>query len=116
RSLAVAEATPFTGPWLDALVRLHEALCSVVHLPPAPDDSWWGEQRLACNEALAEAAADTPEGSVRFPPARYRSVEGLTRHDIPIELPRRSGQVLACVRAWSRIDGSVNPGRVIYAS
>ncbi|GIH72504.1 hypothetical protein [Sphaerimonospora thailandensis] len=116
RSRAVTEAVPFTGPWLDALVRLHEALCSVVHLPPAPDDTWWGERRLTCNEALAAGADLTPGGSVKFPPARYAAAAGLTRQDISLQLPRRSGQVLVCVKAWSRVDGDVNPGRVIYAS
>ncbi|GIH25917.1 hypothetical protein Aph01nite_42270 [Acrocarpospora phusangensis] len=115
RQHAAAGAEPYTAEWLDALVRLHEAVCSAVHLPPAPDDSWWGERRTACHQALAAAARATPDGSVKFPPARYKGVGDLTRQDIAIQLPQRSGQVLACVKAWSRIGGAESQGRVIYA-
>nr|WP_062336333.1 hypothetical protein [Herbidospora sakaeratensis] len=112
----VAGRQKHSGPWLESVVRLHEALCSVVHLPPAPEDSWWGEWRIACNDALSDAALDSGAGTVKFPPGRYRSVDDLTRHDIAIHYPERPGQVLACVRAWSSVHGIETPGRVIYAS
>ncbi|WP_062439382.1 hypothetical protein [Herbidospora daliensis] len=112
----VAGRPRHSGPWLESVVRLHEALCSVVHLPPAPEDSWWGEWRIACNDALSDAALDSGAGTVKFPPGRYRSAGDLTRHDIAIHYPERPGQVLACVRAWSSVHGIETPGRVIYAS
>ncbi|WP_062343982.1 hypothetical protein [Herbidospora yilanensis] len=112
----VASQRRHSGPWLESVVRLHEALCSVVHLPPAPEDSWWGEWRAACNDALSDAALDSGAGTVKFPPGRYRSADDLTRHDIAIHYPERPGQVLACVRAWSSVHGIETPGRVIYAS
>lgn len=112
----VADQSAHTGAWLEAVVRLHEALCSVVHLPPASGDSWWGEWRGACNEALSDAAYDSGAGTVKFPPDRYRSADDLTRHDIAIRFPPRAGLVLACVRAWSSVGGVETPGRVIYAT
>ncbi len=116
----VAGRPRHSGPWLESVVRLHEALCSVVHLPPAPEDSWWGEWRTACNDALSDAALDSGAGTVKFPPGRYRSVDDLTHHDIAIHYPERPGQVLACVRAWSsactgsrRRDGSSMPAELV---
>lgn len=112
----VAARRRHSGPWLESVVRLHEALCSVVHLPPAPEDSWWGEWRAACNDALSDAALDSGAGTVKFPPGRYRAADDLTRHDIAVHYPDRPGQVLACVRAWSSVHGVETPGRVVYAS
>ncbi|MET7424255.1 hypothetical protein [Dactylosporangium sp. NPDC005555] len=101
---------------LECLVRLHEAVTSVVHLPPAADVSWWGRLRVRAHTAIRDAAAELGPGLVKLPPAGFDSARALTAHDIPLRIPEVSGMVLACVRVWSRVHDTECPGRVIYGS
>lgn len=109
---SVAEGSP---SWLEAAVDLHEAVCSVVHLPPAPEDSWWGLLRSEAHQLIA-AAGQLSGNGVRIPADRYAMLGELTRpdQDIPLKVGGRGGRVLACVRVWSRAGGTDRPGRVIY--
>ncbi|MGI5241680.1 hypothetical protein [Dactylosporangium sp. CA-139066] len=116
RAAAVAAADPSTQEWLEHLVRAHEAVSSVVHSPPAHDDSWWGRLRTQGHTLVRDAAAPFGPGLVKLPSATFVSARALTEHDIPLKVPTRSGMVLACVRLWSNIGGTERPGRVIYAS
>ncbi|MEV4512680.1 hypothetical protein AB0K00_27380 [Dactylosporangium sp. NPDC049525] len=116
RITALIDAAPGTSHWLECMVRLHEAVSSVVHLPPATDVSWWGRLRMHAHTILRDAAAQLGPGLVKLPPNRFAAARALTAHDIPLKLPDSSGMVLACVRVWSKIDDTENPGRVIYGS
>ena len=116
RTLALVRAQPGTPEWLERMVRVHEAVSSVVHIPPAPEGSWWGQLRLRGHALIRDAANTVSPGLVKLPPARYATALALTEHNIPLKLPESSGQVVACVKVWSRIHDTENPGRVIYGS
>ncbi|BEL04027.1 hypothetical protein Q0Z83_022180 [Actinoplanes sichuanensis] len=116
RVAAVAAARAYTDDWLESLVRAHEAVVSVVHVPPAPDGSWWGGLRLQAHTLVRDGAGLVATGQVKLPPARFTAARALTDHDIPLKVPESTGMVLACVRVWSRIHDTESPGRVIYAS
>jgi hypothetical protein len=105
---------------LRAALAVDEALCSVVHLPPAAPGSWWAEvaetsQRtvLALRRRVQGAGADVDVKALA--PAAYRDARQHTGgNDIPLDAGGRKGQVLAGLRLWARIDGRELPGRVVY--
>jgi hypothetical protein len=97
---------------LEAAVDLHEAVCSVVHLPPAPEDSWWGRLRGEAHQLVATAGRSRqrhdPRRSVRIGRRPYP-----VGSDIPLKVGGRGD---GC---WP-VSGSGpgwwhdRPGRVIY--
>ncbi|MDY7088772.1 MAG: hypothetical protein SYR96_27160 [Actinomycetota bacterium] len=122
RNQLVSRVTTVTGmtthsmDWLEQLVRAHEAITSVVHVPPAPEGSWWGRLRLHAHTVVRDGANLVGPGLVKLPPSRFTAARAFTEHDIPLKVPESTGMVLACVRVWSRIHDVESPGRVIYAS
>ncbi|GAA1569268.1 hypothetical protein GCM10009827_108820 [Dactylosporangium maewongense] len=124
RTAALIAAVPGDPDRLECLVRLHEAVTSVVHLPPAADVSWWGRLRVRAHTTIRDAAAEIGPGLVKLPPARFDSAQAFTADNIPLRIPEVSGirspdvsgMVLACVRVWARVHDTDYPGRVIYAS
>jgi hypothetical protein len=106
---------------LRALWRVDEALCSVVHFPPAAPDSWWGTLAERSRRLLKDLAWDLQERSldvdVKVPDRQsYQAVEDLTgRRDIGLRVPSGEiGQVLAWVRTYLRVGAVAEPGRVIF--
>jgi hypothetical protein len=105
-------ATVGGGP---ELVQLDEALCSLVHLPPAAPTSWWHTfaqrgRQIALTEltrlGLAVRSLDN---------ATYEHVLPLCQDSVACLSPR-PGQVLRCLRMWCTADGRARPGRVIYGA
>jgi hypothetical protein len=106
---------------LRALWRVDEALCSVVHFPPAAPDSWWGGLTVRSRRVLKDTAWQLQERSadvdVKVPDRQgYQEVEDLTGpRDIGLRVPSgQIGQVLAWVRTYLRVGSVVEPGRVIF--
>jgi hypothetical protein len=106
---------------LRALWRVDEALCSVVHFPPAAPDSWWGALAERSRRLLKDMAWELQERSldveVKVTDRQgYQAVEDLTgRRDIGLRVPSgQIGQVLAWVRTYLRVGSVVEPGRVIF--
>ncbi|MGW6057766.1 hypothetical protein [Streptomyces sp. NPDC055189] len=105
---------------LRAALAVDEALCSVIHLPPAAAGSWWAEvaetsQRtvLALRRSVQGRGADVDVKALA--PSAYRDARQRTGgNDIPLDAGGRKGQVLAGLRLWARIDGRELPGRVVY--
>ncbi|WP_189780466.1 hypothetical protein [Streptomyces capitiformicae] len=104
---------------LQAALAVDEALCSVVHLPPAAPGSWWAEVAETSQRAVLEvrrrARADGADVAVEVLAPSYREARRRTGgNDIPLDAGGRKGQILAGLRLWARIDGRELPGRVVY--
>ncbi|MDN3025881.1 hypothetical protein [Streptomyces sp. S.PB5] len=104
---------------LHAALAVDEALCSVVHLPPAATGSWWAEVAEASQRAVLEvrrrARGRGADVAVEVLAPFYREARQRTGgNDIPLDAGGRKGQVLAGLRLWARIDGRELPGRVVY--
>ncbi|MFE7835019.1 hypothetical protein ACFU53_02765 [Streptomyces sp. NPDC057474] len=104
---------------LQAALAVDEALCSVVHLPPAAPGSWWAEIAETSQRAVLEvrrrARAHGADVAVEVLAPSYREARQRTGgNDMPLDAGGRKGQVLAGLRLWARIDGRELPGRVVY--
>lgn len=117
----LARAEPGTAAALRELTMVDEALCSVVHVPPAHPDSWWGtvgrRSRAVLSAAAAELRARGADVEVRvIPPGDYTSQERwIGRNNVACPAPGRpASQILACLRAYLRLGADVYPGRVVY--
>lgn len=108
-----------------AALRAHrlvdEAICSVVHRPPAHPRSWWARlaqhSRDLLHEHVRRARAAGLDAEMRVleikPYVELRGYSG--GRDIPYRVDRaRTGEILACLRTWLRIGPEVLSGRVIY--
>ncbi|MGD9528794.1 hypothetical protein [Pseudonocardia sp.] len=117
--LAAAEAGSPAA--LRELTMVDEALCSVVHVPPAHPDSWWGALGRRSRAVLSAAAADLrtrgADVEVRVvPPGDYAAQERwIGRNNVACSVPGRpAGQILACLRAYLRLGADEYPARVVY--
>jgi hypothetical protein len=105
---------------VSALVQIDEAMHSLLHLPVAAADSWWahlgGRVRALVDaevERLRKAGNDVEVVPLSL---RYREVIGQTGgNDLALDGgPGAAGDVVVCLRMWSRIGGKERPGRVAY--
>lgn len=115
----IPQAPPSTAT-ISALISVDESLCSLLHLPPAAPGSWWDRLARASHEtvlaAARELAATGEEVEVRVLGGAYPEVRRRTgATDLPVRVGYHSGQVLACLRLWAKVEGRVLPGRVAYA-
>ncbi|WP_207819058.1 hypothetical protein [Streptomyces sp. VRA16 Mangrove soil] len=111
-----ADATPER---VRALVRAAEAVCSVVHLPPAPPTSWWYRYAEDATGIVLDAArtahAAGHDVEVFLPAGPYREARRHTQtDDVRLTAGGRPGDTLACLRLWLRAGDQVFPGRVVY--
>jgi hypothetical protein len=118
RLARAAEQTAAPADRLRAALALDEALCSVIHVPPAADKSWFGAIGrmsellvLALSRDLREDGVDV---RVDVPAVMYADARRQTRNDIPLGVGGEVGQVLAVLKLWSRIDGKEYRGRVVH--
>ncbi|MFI8992681.1 hypothetical protein [Streptomyces sp. NPDC053542] len=104
---------------LRAALAVDEAVCSVVHLPPAAPGSWWAElaqasQRIVLDlrRRARERGADV---AVEVLAPSYKEARQRTGgNDIPLDAGGRTGQVLAVLRLWASVEGRELRGRVVY--
>ncbi|GII87617.1 hypothetical protein Ssi03_56070 [Sphaerisporangium siamense] len=118
---ALAGAEPGTPAALRAHRLVDEALCSIVHRPPAHPASWWGgvadRSRRLLEEHVLRARATGVDAEVKVLEIRpYADLQGYTgNRDIAYRAgDPRSGEILACLRTWLRVGEDRLPGRVIY--
>ena len=104
---------------LEALRRVDEVLCSVVHVPPAVPESWWGRLAGRSRAVLLAAAADLrargEDVEVRAVPfGDYAEHRDLIGSNVACPAPGRpESEVLACLRVWLRVGNDRRLGRVI---
>ncbi|MDX3732442.1 hypothetical protein [Streptomyces caniscabiei] len=117
--LAVRRGADDPSAELQTALAVDEALCSVVHLPPAAPGSWWAgiaeTSQRAVLDVRRRARAHGADVAVEVLAPTYREARRRTGgNDIPLDAGGRKGQVLAGLRLWARIDGRELPGRVVY--
>jgi hypothetical protein len=114
-----ARRDPGSASALEALVEIDEAVNSLTHRPPAAAGSWWARTRQQSRRMVERAAAALNENGadveVLSIGLRYRDVRDLTAgNDVAFRSGGKPGDVLACLKLWTRIDGRAIPGRVMY--
>jgi hypothetical protein len=114
-----ARRDPASVSALEALVEIDEAVNSLTHRPPAAAGSWWARTRQQSRRMVDRAAAalneDGADVEVLAIGLRYRDVRDLTAgNDVPFRSGGKPGDVLACLKLWTRIGDRAIPGRVMY--
>ncbi len=106
---------------LRELVLVDELLNSVVHVPPAHPESWWGRLGKRSRAVLTESASALRGGpdvvEVRvIPPGPFDAQRAwVGKHNLSCPVPGRPpSQILACLRVHLRAGGEDHAGRVIY--
>lgn len=108
-----------TADSLEALIEIDEAINSLTHRPPAAAGSWWAQLRQQSRRMAERAAAAMRQAGadVEVLPLglRYRDVRDFTAgNDVAARTGGKPGDVLACLRLWTRIGDQTIPGRVMY--
>ncbi|MEV0441234.1 hypothetical protein AB0I84_43225 [Streptomyces spectabilis] len=115
----LARQTPGSPEELRAALAVDEALCSVLHLPPAAPGSWWARVAEASQRMVLELRRRVRDNggdvAVQVLAPTYREARRRTGgNDIPLDAGGRKGQVLAGLRLWASVEGRELPGRVVY--
>jgi hypothetical protein len=104
---------------LKAVLDLDEALQSLMYLPPAAPDSWWGrlhsDSRQAVFQVRDRAIQAGTTAHLQLLGGSFADVNRLAPDSLQVDfgIP---GEVAICQRLWARIDGEEIPGRVLYRS
>jgi hypothetical protein len=104
---------------LKAHLDLDEAIHSLVYQPPADARSWWGRLQGQAREALLQArdraARAGCQAHLQLLGGSFADVSRLAPDSLQVDFGP-AGEVVACLRAWARIDGEEVKGRVLYRS
>jgi hypothetical protein len=102
---------------LKALLDLDEAIHSLVYLPCAPADSWWGRLQGQAREVLFQrrewAARAGCTVHLQVLGGSFADISRLAPDSLQVDFGE-PGEVSACLRVWARIDGEEIKGRVLY--
>jgi hypothetical protein len=103
------------GSALQAVVAVDDAL----HIHVAAPGSWWHglsrRWRALVDQRAKSVQAAGHQVDVQPLLLDYRGVREYTGgNDVAVDAGGRPGDVLSCLRAHTRIDGHVRPGRVFY--
>lgn len=115
RRLHAHTAATTPGERLRTLLDVDEALCSVVHRPPAAAGSWWANLATQVRDLVFQAARDVPGAQVTELSGRFSDIPADMTSDNAAMLGG-PGTVLACLRLWASVDGRTIPGRVIIGT
>jgi len=102
-----------TNPAAAELIDLDEALCSLVHLPPAPGASWWDEFAKRSRHTVFAALTAMGVPVQPLDTMAYHHARQLSRDNVRC-LSQRQGTVLRCLRMWAQLPGCDRPGRVVF--
>jgi hypothetical protein len=117
----LAAATPGSSKALFALWRVDEVICSVVHVPPAHPQSWWGRLAERSHQVLVGAVRELHSAGedvgIRVPQhgdfGAQREILG--PHNVACAVAALpDSEVLACLRVWLRVGGETHLGRVVF--
>lgn len=116
RLTAYAQEAPGSTASFEALLLVDEALNSIVHRPVAAPGSWWARIGEQSREVVFRAQQDHSDVSVQLLARQYREAKPMTDgNDIRVDDAGGTGNVLACLRLWARVEGRELRGRVMYA-
>ncbi|OYE03077.1 hypothetical protein [Nostoc sp. 'Peltigera membranacea cyanobiont' 232] len=106
---------------LKAWINIDEAINSLVFVPPADSDSWWGEFKKQSRRILVrkvkKAKEEDHDVRIQELSGMYADIHNLSSgYDLPLKVGGIPGEVQACLRVYARINGEKFPGRVIYRS
>jgi hypothetical protein len=114
-----ARHEPGSASGFESLIEIDEAVNSLTHRPPAATGSWWAQMRQQSRQMVERTAGTLREAGldVKVLPLglRYRDVRDLTAgNDVASRSGGKPGDVLACLRLWTKIGNRTIPGRVMY--
>ncbi|MDZ8187809.1 MAG: hypothetical protein RMX96_23535 [Nostoc sp. ChiSLP02] len=105
---------------LRAWIDMDEAIHSLVFLPPADRYSWWGklqsESRRILKKAADRAINEGYEVRIRQLSGLYADICASSKDDLQLDFGGTPGEVLTCLRVYTRINHEESPGRVIFRS
>lgn len=113
-----ASSKPWLKGYLKDRIELDEALHSLIYLPPAASDSWWGrlqgQARLALFRARDRVIQSGCPARLQRLAGSFPAVSALADDDSLHVDHGTPGEVVACLRVYARIDGEDHRGRVLY--
>jgi hypothetical protein len=103
---------------LCAWIDMDEAIHSLVFIPPAERYSWWGklqkESRRLLRKAADKAAKAGNEVRLKQLSGLYADVCEFSKDDLQLDCGGNPGEVLTCLRVYTKINQQEYPGRVIF--
>src|SRR5262249_4482471 len=101
---------------LKARLDLDEAVHSLVYLPCAAADSWWGRLQGQARRVLLQgrewAARAGCTAHLQVLGGSFADISRLAPDSLQVDCGE-PGEVSACLRVWARIDGEEIKGRVL---
>ncbi|MEM7591247.1 MAG: hypothetical protein AAF383_06970 [Cyanobacteria bacterium P01_A01_bin.83] len=105
---------------LNSWIAVDEAIHSLIFIPPADYDSWWGNLKKQTRRILRKVAQEAKE---KDHDVRIKELSGLYAdirkfsskdYDLQLEVGGIPGEVQICLRVYASIDNNKSPGRVIF--
>ncbi|MCC5631925.1 hypothetical protein LC613_29995 [Nostoc sphaeroides CHAB 2801] len=106
---------------LKAWINMDEAINSLVFVPPADSDSWWGEFKKQSRRILIgkskKAKEEDHDVRIQELSGVYADIHNLSSgSNLALKVGGIPGEVQACLRVYARINQEKFLGRVIYRS
>lgn len=105
---------------LRAWIDMDESIHSLVFVPPAERYSWWGklqqETRRILKKVANKAIKAGHEVKIRQLSGLYADICAYSKDDLQLDYGGTPGEVLTCLRLYTRINQEEHPGRVLFRS
>jgi hypothetical protein len=105
---------------LRAWIDMDEAIHSLVFIPPAERYSWWGklqqESRRILKKVADKAIKAGHDVRIKQLSGLYADICAYSKDDLQLDCGGTPGEVLTCLRLYTRINQEENPGRVLFRS
>ncbi|BAZ79574.1 hypothetical protein NIES73_08190 [Sphaerospermopsis kisseleviana NIES-73] len=105
---------------LRAWIDMDEAIHSLVFVPPAERYSWWGklqqESRRILKKVANKAIKASHDVKIRQLSGLYADICAYSKDDVQLDHGGTPGEVLTCLRLYTRINQEEHPGRVLFRS
>ena len=105
---------------LRAWIDMDESIHSLVFVPPAERYSWWGklqqESRRILKKVANKAIKAGHDVKIRQLSGLYADICAYSKDDVQLDHGGTPGEVLTCLRLYTRINQEEHPGRVLFRS
>ncbi|MFM5979106.1 MAG: hypothetical protein ACKO9I_00895 [Sphaerospermopsis kisseleviana] len=105
---------------LRAWIDMDEAIHSLVFVPLAERSSWWGklqqESRRILKKVANKAIKAGHDVKIRQLSGLYADICAYSKDDLQLDHGGTPGEVLTCLRLYTRINQEEHPGRVLFRS